>query len=1311
MLKKAEKRFFSLLLSICLVIVMIPWGTNVTYADAGVYTGNDFVGSGTTGDPYQIGNQGDLETLSGLVNTGGYGFANTSFIITQNITMTGDFTPIGNETNPFQGSINGDQHTISNLQVPETTWGGLIGYGENITLKQILLSGASVVATSGAGVMVGYANQGLIFDCHVLNSTVNTSAVTINYAGGIVGLGEDTPIAMCSISGSTVTALNPSASTSGYSNIAQAGGIAGKTTGIIEECTVTGSDQISILGTNFAGGLAGTSSGDVQSSQVNCTVSGIVVGGLVGFTESLSSNPTQEISNCEYSGIISSVETGSSRVAGGLVGKIQTKTSIDHCVVYGEVVGKDIVGGVVGNKTTTSQSTFKNNVSLQTELCINNSVTAFTYMNRFIGHTSADYDTYQNNYGFDTLNMVKLTSTSTSKGKSLTTMTPSAIDTSFWNTYGFDSDSGWDVQTSGLKTAASAEVHRASVSTKNITISGNAVPYYAGKKLEPNQDGTYTVFEGMEVLMMAASGYTISQVSQAGSSITAAPWSFAVSASTNVVTVDTSLIDIAQTPEALFWYQGKYVQGHYGAATQASEIDWATGISSSVTPIAGTYTDMNLYILEPTSHTYVDIGALDLGSGSVICTTSSSSIYLTLRGDRTSSTINADSIDTKVNLTLEDMTVQCTTINTYRVTFENATNTMISGSISEFYGMEVMGTSSVTINGELTGAWLDVEDTATLHTTGNLNITSWLAVYGDSNLQVDGNLVTNNYLALEDTGEISVLGNVELGNSGADLDDSSVLNVVGRIYFPTSTSGAIHLQSTTAVLLNAAANSAVPMYQSDGSDMYLRTTLTGLPASAQVTITTIDTSNNTDMAFQANTDANGSLTAWLRKTGDAVIVTKPDSTTMTAIASLGASSNGSSQSSGSGSGSGGSHSSTTNTASQSQVSGNTTVVTGNGSQILSGATRGETIGFNLGSTLMGEFRLAGNAMESLGTMNTTLQFQSGATQYDFPLSGLDFNGIRQNLNIGEDEMENVEFDFAVSTLTGTEAESAQVAAEQGGFTLLSPTIDFSMQANLGTRSLEVSRFTRMATRRMPLTMSAGTDKGYISGFTVGADGKLYHAPTKTYYDESGNLFAEVNAPHNSVYGVGYREITFTDAENKWYEDVATEMASRGILNGRSDGTFDGNTGITRAEFTSMLTGALGLIPEGSANYTDISESDWYYGAIGMASEYGLVSGRSDGSFDPNAKITRQEAMVMIARGAKLAEYEGSGEEVELSVFADISLVKSWSEESVGFNVGNGLIVGSGNLLRPADTITRAESATVILRLLQKSGLIDVKTEI
>ena len=81
---------------------------------------------------------------------------------------------------------------------------------------------------------------------------------------------------------------------------------------------------------------------------------------------------------------------------------------------------------------------------------------------------------------------------------------------------------------------------------------------------------------------------------------------------------------------------------------------------------------------------------------------------------------------------------------------------------------------------------------------------------------------------------------------------------------------------------------------------------------------------------------------------------------------------------------------------------------------------------------------------------------------------------------------------------------------------------------------------------------------------------------------------------------------------------------------------------------------------------------------------------------------------MIQRAAEVAEYIGKSG--SLSVFTDSDEVSSWAQSAVEFNVGSGLIMGSNRELHPSHDISRAETAAVVLRLLQKAELVAVRVK-
>ena len=82
-------------------------------------------------------------------------------------------------------------------------------------------------------------------------------------------------------------------------------------------------------------------------------------------------------------------------------------------------------------------------------------------------------------------------------------------------------------------------------------------------------------------------------------------------------------------------------------------------------------------------------------------------------------------------------------------------------------------------------------------------------------------------------------------------------------------------------------------------------------------------------------------------------------------------------------------------------------------------------------------------------------------------------------------------------------------------------------------------------------------------------------------------------------------------------------------------------------------------------------------------------------------------MVIIHRAANLASYPGSMGNI--GAFSDAGLVSDWAVDAARWNVGSGLISGrGGGILAPTNSITRAETATIVLNLLRKAGLVDVR---
>lgn len=100
----------------------------------------------------------------------------------------------------------------------------------------------------------------------------------------------------------------------------------------------------------------------------------------------------------------------------------------------------------------------------------------------------------------------------------------------------------------------------------------------------------------------------------------------------------------------------------------------------------------------------------------------------------------------------------------------------------------------------------------------------------------------------------------------------------------------------------------------------------------------------------------------------------------------------------------------------------------------------------------------------------------------------------------------------------------------------------------------------------------------------------------------------------------------TDA---WYAKAVNTLSSLGMLGGYPDGTFRPDAPITRAEFAAIALAFAYDPASASCSYTDVSTSAWYYTYVAQATTYGWIGGYPDGSFRPNNSITRAEVAVIV----------------------------------------------------------------------------------
>lgn len=109
---------------------------------------------------------------------------------------------------------------------------------------------------------------------------------------------------------------------------------------------------------------------------------------------------------------------------------------------------------------------------------------------------------------------------------------------------------------------------------------------------------------------------------------------------------------------------------------------------------------------------------------------------------------------------------------------------------------------------------------------------------------------------------------------------------------------------------------------------------------------------------------------------------------------------------------------------------------------------------------------------------------------------------------------------------------------------------------------------------------------------------------------------------------------FCDIYGDENEDYIERLFEKGVVKGAGSGRFNPEGELTRAEFAAMAVRALGAEEREESSFSDVSESDWFFGAVGTAKSLGIINGVDEKNFAPNRHVTRAEAEVMTARAFK-----------------------------------------------------------------------------
>lgn len=179
------------------------------------------------------------------------------------------------------------------------------------------------------------------------------------------------------------------------------------------------------------------------------------------------------------------------------------------------------------------------------------------------------------------------------------------------------------------------------------------------------------------------------------------------------------------------------------------------------------------------------------------------------------------------------------------------------------------------------------------------------------------------------------------------------------------------------------------------------------------------------------------------------------------------------------------------------------------------------------------------------------------------------------------------------------------------------------------------------------------------------------------------------------------DLYYNDVDkDDWYFDAVAFVTERGLLRGTAVGIFEPESTLTRAMVATVLYRQSGEPEMAEASgFTDVKDGEWYSEAVAWAKKTGVVNGYEDNTFRPNARISREEMAVMLARYAK-ATGTDTTPKGSLTAFPDAASVSEWARNDLIWCVDTGIINGMDGKLAPRGNATRAQFATIVMRFLQ-----------
>ena len=344
--------------------------------------------------------------------------------------------------------------------------------------------------------------------------------------------------------------------------------------------------------------------------------------------------------------------------------------------------------------------------------------------------------------------------------------------------------------------------------------------------------------------------------------------------------------------------------------------------------------------------------------------------------------------------------------------------------------------------------------------------------------------------------------------------------------------------------------------------------------------------------------------------------------------------------------------------------------------------------------------LSQSVVDSVKRYNGTLALSFGDVTYYIPASNVPTLSSGDTLSITVNKSSSAATNLSKASTVNSfkvEASAANMSA--------------SVVASSGAKT--AIKHTAFAKKRIIARDIAG--KNFFTVVRIEKSGSVVPVPTNTDTTR-GVAYLTAKTLEDGDYAAISATHTFTNTPG-WVTAPANALGSKLILSNTPGSDLNASQAIPRSETVTIMTKTLGVYGDasGASPFFDMIPTDSYFNAVMSAVSESLISGYPDGTFKPSGKLTRAEAMTIVARAMRLlngksvsqsAEMSDSEASAILSKFTDAGTVDNWAKKDIAECVEAGVVNGDNNgRLNPKANVTRAELIQLMYNLLSKNGLL------